>query len=56
METKTVSSRMQSLLFLYDMQTPFFAKVIVDISDEDAHNRLQTKANHIAWLAGSLVH
>src|SRR5690606_1429851 len=23
---------------------------------KDAHNRLQTKANHIAWLTGSLVH
>ena len=25
------------------------------ISDKDANNRLGTKANHIAWIAGSLV-
>ena len=55
METKTVSSRMQALLVLYDMQTTFFKKVIDGISDEDAHNRLNTKANHVAWLAGTLV-
>ena len=55
METKTVKSKMQSLLVLYDMQTTFFKNVIDWISDEDAHNRLNTKANHIAWLAGTLV-
>ena len=55
METKTVSTRMQALLVLYDMQTTFFKKVIDGISDEDAHNRLNTKANHVAWLAGTLV-
>ena len=56
METKTVSTRMYSLMVLYDMHTGFFSKVIDGISDEDAHNRLNTKANHIAWLTGSLVH
>jgi hypothetical protein len=55
METKTVSSRMQSLLVLYDMHTTFFSSALEGISDKDAHNRLNTKANHIAWLTGSLV-
>ena len=55
METKTVSSRMQSLVILYDMHTTFFKNVLDGIDDKDAHNRLNTKANHIAWLAGSLV-
>jgi hypothetical protein len=55
METTTASSRMQALLVLYNMQTTFFKKAIDGISDEDAHNRLNTKANHIAWLAGTLV-
>ena len=55
METKTESSRMFSLVVLYDMQTTFFSNVIEGISDKDAHNRLNTKANHIAWLTGSLV-
>ena len=55
METKTVSSRMHSLIVLYDMHTTYFANVIEGISDKDAHNRLNTKANHVAWLTGSLV-
>jgi hypothetical protein len=55
MEIKPISSRMYSLVVLYDMHTQFFPKVIDGISDKDAHNRLNTKANHIAWLTGSLV-
>ena len=55
METKTVSNRMYSLVVLYDMHTKFFLKAIEGISDRDTHNRLNTKANHIAWLTGSLV-
>lgn len=55
METKTVSNRMHSIIVLYDMHTSFFSKAIDGISDGDAHNRLNTKANHIAWLTGSLV-
>ena len=56
MENKEVNdSRMYSLLVLYDMHTDFFYKALAGISDTDAHNRLNTKANHIAWIAGSLV-
>lgn len=55
METKTISARIESLLFLYDAHTKLYPNVIEGISDKDAHNRLNTKANHVAWLAGSLV-
>jgi len=55
MKIKTASSRMYSLIVLYDMHSQFFSKAIEGISDKDAHNRLNTKANHIAWLTGSLV-
>lgn len=55
MATKTVSNRMISLVDLYDMQTTYFANAIEGISDRDANNRLNTKANHVAWLTGSLV-
>jgi hypothetical protein len=55
METKTISTRIEPLLFLYDQHTQFFPNVIEGISDDGAHNRLNTKANHVAWLAGSLV-
>src|SRR6185295_14880538 len=56
MEKVTVKdSRMYSLGVLYDMHIDYFSKVIDGISDKDAHNRLNSKANHVAWLAGSLV-
>ncbi len=55
MEAKTVSSRIESLLVLYDMHTNFFTKAIDGITDKDAQSRLNTKANHIAWLVGSLT-
>jgi hypothetical protein len=55
METKPVSSRMYPLLVLYDMHTDFFARALDGVTDTDSHNRLNTKANHIAWLTGSLV-
>jgi hypothetical protein len=56
MERITVKdSRMESLVALYDLHTEYFKRAIVDISTDDAHNRLNTKANHVAWLTGSLV-
>jgi hypothetical protein len=55
MQTKTASTRMQAIIDLYDMQTKYFNSVLDGIKDEDAHNRLNTKANHVAWLSGSLT-
>lgn len=55
METKTINTRTEPLLFLYDTHTDIFPNVIEGISDKDAHNRLNTKANHVAWIAGALV-
>ncbi len=55
METKTLSNRMYPLTVLYDMHTTFFSSALDGISDKDAHNRLTTKANHVAWLTGSMV-
>lgn len=59
METKESTTlkdqRVYGLLVLYDMQTRYFLNVIEGISDEDAQRRLETKANHIGWLTGSLV-
>jgi hypothetical protein len=55
MEITTTSSKMYSLIALFDLHTNYFRRVLEGIKDADAHNRLATKANHIAWLAGSLV-
>lgn len=52
---ETASNRMLGILSLFDLQTGLFPKALFGISDSDAHKRLDTKANHIAWLAGSLV-
>lgn len=52
---KTISTRMYPLVILYDMHTKFFYSVTEGVSDNDTHNRLQTKANHIAWITGSLI-
>ena len=55
MDTKTASNRTKGLLTLFDYQTGFFPKALDGISEKDMHNRLNTQANHPAWLAGSLV-
>lgn len=53
--TEAKDSRIHGLIDLFIMQTDFFYSVLEGISATDMHNRLNTKANHIAWLAGSLV-
>ncbi len=55
MQTQTASTRTQGLLTLFDYQTGFFARALDGMSEEDMHNRLNTEANHPAWLTGSLV-
>jgi hypothetical protein len=52
---KVNDDRIYSIIVLYDMQTKFFKSALDGISDADSHKRLETKANHIAWLTGSLV-
>jgi hypothetical protein len=56
METKTVNKTgIDVIISMYDLHTRLFHNVLVDITEKDAANRLGTKANHISWLAGSLV-
>lgn len=56
MKDKPESSRMYSLIVLYDMHTEFFPKAVAGIPGKDANSRLGTKANSMAWIAGSFVH
>ena len=55
--TTTIANdtRLTGQLTLYDMHTDFFHFVLEGIDDASAQNRMETRANHIAWLAGSLV-
>jgi hypothetical protein len=56
MENKNVrDTRMYSLLVLYEMHTDYFLRALDAIDDKDAQNRLNTQANHIGWIAGSMV-
>lgn len=56
METINIKNeRLHPVGMNFDMQTTFFKNALEGISADDMHNRLETKANHIAWLAGSLV-
>lgn len=55
MSTKTASTRTEGLLSLFDFQTKFFGRALDAIPEEDMYKRLDTKANHMAWLAGALV-
>src|SRR5687768_2923460 len=54
-QVTTVSPRLYGLVVLYDLHTDYFHRVLDKIDDKDRHNRLNTKANHMAWLSGSLV-
>src|SRR5687768_4208343 len=56
MEITPTSTRMYGFMILYDMHTDYFARAIESISDDDAHKRLGTKANHMAWITGSLLY
>lgn len=57
METLTEKkTSMHTLLNIYDWHTKLFRNALAGISDKDAMERLNTKANHIGWIAGSLVH
>lgn len=52
---KAKSSRMEGLLTMFDLQTGFLERALDGIPEQDMHNRMNTEANHMAWLAGSLV-
>ncbi|WP_316804440.1 DinB family protein [Pedobacter nototheniae] len=55
MENKPVSNRLYSIIVLYEMHTDFLIKALDGLNDEDAKQRLDTQANHIGWITGSIV-
>lgn len=56
METQTAKKATDVWMLLYDTHTKTFISSLEGISAEDAANRMGTKANHMGWIAGSLVH
>ncbi|QPH39530.1 DinB family protein [Pedobacter endophyticus] len=55
MKTQPNSTKMYGIVVLYQMQTDFFLRALDGIDQKDAQNRLNTQANHIAWITGSVV-
>jgi len=56
METTLEKTAIHALVNMYDWHTKLFKNVLDSITEEDAQNRLNTKANHMAWIAGSVVY
>jgi hypothetical protein len=56
MKTTPTSGRMYGFIVLYEMQTDFLLRALDGMDQKDAQKRLDTKANHIAWITGSVVH
>lgn len=56
MKTNPISSRLYGILILFEMHTDFLIRALNGINEEDAQKRLDTKANHIAWITGSMVY
>ncbi|WP_316845881.1 DinB family protein [Pedobacter psychrodurus] len=55
MKTTPRSSRMYGFIVLYEMHTDFLLRALDGIDEKDTQKRLDTKANHIAWITGSIV-
>lgn len=56
METKTAKNfSIDTLTVMFDLHTKLYHNVLVDLTDSDAQNRMNSKANHVGWIAGSLV-
>ncbi|MBB4108403.1 MULTISPECIES: DinB family protein [Pedobacter] len=56
MKSSPTSNRMYGFIVLYEMQTDFLLSALDGIEQKDAQKRLDTRANHIAWITGSVVH
>lgn len=55
MKNEPKSSKLYGILVLYEMHTDFLLRALAGIDQKDAQKRLDTKANHIAWITGSIV-
>jgi hypothetical protein len=53
----TISKKasLQTYMETFEFHTRLFNNATEGISDADARNRLNTNANHVVWLTGSLV-
>ncbi len=55
METTTKKNALQYFVTLFDFHTAQYKNALENIPDEATHNRLNSKANHIAYIAGRMI-
>ncbi|RZK17352.1 MAG: DinB family protein [Flavobacterium sp.] len=55
MDIKPNSSKLYGIMVLYEMHTDFLYRALDGIEQKDAMQRLDTKANHISWITGSMI-
>lgn len=55
MEASTKKSALQFIISIFDFHTSQYHNALENIPDEQTHNRLNSKANHIAYISGRMV-
>lgn len=56
METDTKKSALQFFINMFDFHTNQYHNALENIPAEQTHNRLNSKANHIAYIAGRMIY
>ena len=56
MEANTKKSALQLSMTLFDFHTQQYHNALENIPENETHNRLNSKANHIAYIAGRMIY
>ena len=56
MEANTKKTALQFFISVFDYHTRQYHNALESIPDEETHNRLNSKANHIAYIAGRMIY
>jgi uncharacterized damage-inducible protein DinB len=56
MEANTKKTALQFFISMFDFHTAQYHNALENIPDKETHNRLNSKANHIAYIAGRMVY
>jgi uncharacterized damage-inducible protein DinB len=56
MEANTKKTALQFFISMFDFHTGQYHNALENIPAEETHNRLNSKANHIAYIAGRMIY
>lgn len=56
MEANTKKAALQFFISVFDFHTTQYHNALESIPGEETHNRLNSKANHIAYIAGRMIY